>query len=124
MFVLKQDGSDGETPQLHETLQAALDLGAVLFDQPAIGHQSTIVARDNDFLSMYGRHGRSLLGSNAADAQMAAARRRLQRKIRWPRVDERGQNNAGPAAGLSSPPTPGCGAIQTDKPRSRSVGTL
>src|SRR3977135_879022 len=96
MFALKLDGSDGETPQLHETLQAALDLGAVLFDQPAIGHESTIVARDNDFLSMYSRHGRSLPGSNAPYAQMAAVRRRLQRKIRWRRVDKRGQNNAEP----------------------------
>jgi hypothetical protein len=32
-----------------------------------------------------------------------------------------GQANAEPAAGLRSPPTPGCGAIQTNKPRSRSV---
>src|SRR3979490_1219824 len=60
MFVLKLDGSDGETPQLHETLQAALDLGAVLFDQPTIGHDAALVTRDNNFLSMYSRHGRSL----------------------------------------------------------------
>jgi hypothetical protein len=42
----------------------------------------------------------SLLGSNAAEAQMAAAGRRLQRKIRWPRVEKREQTDAGPAASL------------------------